>query len=142
MDPNLKIKTLDFENNPGDSSLKKILIVEDESSLKNILSDKINQEGFVALTANDGEEGLKICLKEKPDLILLDVIMPKMDGVKMLKKLREDEWGKTVPVILLSNDDDPEHIRETLKYNASDYLIKSDWQLEDVIKKIKETLRL
>jgi DNA-binding response OmpR family regulator len=121
---------------------KKILIVDDDGSLRNVLKDKISQEGFTALTAGDGEEGLKIGIKEKPDLILLDVIMPKINGIKMLKKLREDEWGKHVPVLLLSNDDDPEHIRETLKDNATDYLIKSDWELEDIIKKIKETLRL
>lgn len=60
----------------------------------------------------------------------------------MLKKLREDEWGKSVPVLILSNDDGPEHISETLKDNASDYLIKSDWKLEDIIKKIKENLRM
>lgn len=121
---------------------RKILIVDDDDSLRNALKDKINQEGFDALTASDGEEGLKIGIKEKPDLILLDVFMPKINGIKMLKKLREDEWGEHVPVLLLSNDDDPEHIRETLKDNATDYLIKSDWGLEDIIKKIKETLRL
>ena len=121
---------------------KKILIVEDDESLRNVIKDKVNCEGFSALIAKDGEEGLRLGIKEKPDLILLDVIMPKMDGVKMLKKLRKDIWGKTVPVILLSNDDNPEHIRETLKANAIDYLIKADWELEDVIKKIKETLKL
>lgn len=121
---------------------RKILIVDDDDSLRNALKDKINQEGFDALTASDGEEGLKIGIKEKPDLILLDVFMPKLNGIKMLKKLREGEWGEHVPVLLLSNDDDPEHIRETLKDNATDYLIKSDWGLEDIIKKIKETLRL
>ena len=115
---------------------KKILIVDDDGSLRSVLKDKISHEGFTALTANDGEEGLKVGIKEKPDLILLDVIMPKVNGIKMLKKLREDAWGKTVPVLLLSNDDDPEHIRETLKDNATDYLIKSDWELEDIIKKI------
>jgi DNA-binding response OmpR family regulator len=121
---------------------KKILVVDDDISLRSILKDKINHAGFVALTASDGEEGLKIGIKEKPDLILLDVIMPKLDGLKMLKKLRENAWGKTVPVLLLSNDDSPEHIRETLIHNANDYLIKSDWELEDIIKKIKETLLL
>ena len=119
----------------------KILIVDDDGSLRNVLKDKISHEGFMALTASDGEEGLKIAIKEKPDLILLDVIMPKVDGIKMLKNLRENEWGKTVPVLLLSNDDDPEHIRETLKDNATDYLIKSDWELENVVKRIKEVLR-
>lgn len=122
--------------------MDKVLIVEDDKALSNVLTDKLKNEGFFVLTAKNGEEGLKIGFKEKPDLILLDVIMPKMNGLKMLKLLRENQWGKTVPVLLLSNDDDPEHIRETLKDNATDYLIKSDWELEDVIKKIQETLNL
>lgn len=121
---------------------KKILIVEDELQLLNSLKIKIRHEGFTVFVAKDGAEGLRIALKNKPDLILLDVIMPKMDGIEMLKRLRRDAWGKDVPVILLSNDDDPDHIKETLKDNATDYLIKSDWRLEDIITKVKETLRL
>ena len=121
---------------------KKVLVVEDDKALRNVLKDKLSHEDFSVLVAKDGEEGLVIGIKEKPDLILLDVIMPKMDGIKMLKKLRENTWGKTVQVLLFSNDDDPEHIKETLIDNATDYLIKSDWKLEDVIKKINETLKL
>jgi DNA-binding response OmpR family regulator len=124
------------------NSKKKILIVDDENALRNILEDKLKHEGFLALTAKDGDEGLIIALKNKPDLILLDIIMPKMNGVNMLKKLREDQWGGKVPVLLLTNDSDPEHMRESLKNNATDYLIKSDWELTDVIQKIKETLKL
>lgn len=121
---------------------KKILIVEDDKALSNILADKLNHEDFSVLTASNGEEGLEIANKENPDLVLLDLIMPKMNGLVMLKKLREDEWGETVPVLILSNDDNPEHISETLKDNATDYLIKSDWRLEDIVNKIKATLRL
>jgi len=120
---------------------KKILLVEDDTALRNVLGDKLNLEDFTVLEAKNGEEGLIVALKDKPDIILLDIIMPKMNGVEMLKKLREDQWGRTVPVLLLTNDSDPEHIRETLKVNASDYLIKADWQLDDIVKKIKETLR-
>ena len=120
----------------------KILVVEDDETLRKILKDKLTQEGFTLLTAKDGEEGLEAALKSKPDLILLDVIMPKMDGVDMLKKLREDSFGNKVPVLLLTNDGDPEHIKETLKANATDYLVKSDWKLEDIVNIIKETLRL
>lgn len=120
----------------------KILIVEDDIQLRNSLEDKLKFEGFLPITAKDGVEGLKVSIKEKPDLILLDVIMPKMDGLEMLHKLRKDPWGKTVAVILLSNDDDPDHIGETLKEDATDYLIKSDWSLEDIVTKIKDTLGL
>ena len=121
---------------------KKILIVEDNQSLRHALKEAIGREDFIALVAKDGEEGLAVAFKSHPDLILLDIIMPKMNGVKMLEKLREDNWGKTVPVLLLTNDTDPEHMRETLKDNAADYLIKSDWEIEDVVKKIKTTLKL
>lgn len=120
----------------------KILVIEDDETLRNVLEDKLIQENFSVLLAKDGEEGLSAAIKNKPDLILLDIIMPKMDGVVMLKKLREDKSGRTIPVILLTNDGNPEHMRETLKANATDYLIKADWKLEDVIKKIKETLSL
>lgn len=118
----------------------KVLIVEDDKALSGALGDKLISKGFFILTAANGEEGLKTALKDKPDLILLDIIMPKMNGLNMLKKLRGNPWGRTVPVLLLSNDDNPEHIRETLKNNASDYLIKSDWELEKVIDRIKEIL--
>lgn len=126
----------------ADIQTTKILIVEDDVQLMKSLRDKIKREGFITFAARDGKEGLKVGIQEKPDLILLDVIMPKMDGIEMLKKLREDSWGKGVLVILLSNDDDPDHIKETLKDNAVDYLIKSDWKLEDIIRRIKETLGL
>ena len=121
---------------------KKILVVEDDLPLRKILVEKLNNEDFSTLVASNGIEGLKVALKNKPDLILLDIIMPKMNGVEMLKKLREDRWGKTVSVLLLTNDDDPEHMRETLKDNAIDYLIKADWDLDTVINIIKTKLKV
>lgn len=121
---------------------KIILIIEDEKPLRQALEKAINRENFATLVAQDGEEGLQVALASHPDLILLDIIMPKMNGVIMLKKLREDTWGKTVPVLLLTNDSNPEHIRETLKDDASDYLIKSDWKLEDIIKRMKKELNM
>ena len=120
---------------------KKVLLVEDDIALVRVLRDKLISENFAVFVAHDGEEGLRNALKYLPDIILLDIIMPKMNGLKMLKKLREDAWGETVPVLLLSNDDDPQHIESTLKDNATDYLIKSDWELENVVKRIKEVLR-
>jgi len=120
----------------------RVLVVEDDTALCYALREKLSGDGFDVLIAKDGEEGLKMAIDEKPDIILLDVIMPKMDGIEMLKRLREDEWGETVPVLVLSNDDDPEHIKDTLKGNASDYLIKSDWTLEDIVKKVKKKLEV
>lgn len=121
---------------------KKILIVEDDKSLRHALEEILSREGFITMVAKDGEEGLESALKNHPDLILLDIIMPKMNGLNLLKSLRGNAWGKAVPVLLLTNDTDPEHMRETLKDNAIDYLIKSDWEIEEVVKKVKTTLRL
>jgi DNA-binding response OmpR family regulator len=120
---------------------KRVLIVEDDAALRNVLGDKLEYEDFSILIAKDGEEGLKVALKNKPDLILLDILMPKMNGVDMLKQLRVDNWGRTVPVLLLTNDSNPEHMRQTLKDNAVDYLIKADWDLDSVIKIIKTKLK-
>ena len=82
---------------------KKVLIVEDHGPIRQALAEKLVHEGMVALEAKDGEEGLATALKEKPDLILLDIIMPRMGGMAMLEELRKDDWGKKVPVIILSN---------------------------------------
>lgn len=119
---------------------KTILIVEDELSLRSALSEKLSKEDFEILEANDGQEGLDIAFKEHPDLILLDIIMPIMDGIKMLSKLREDDWGKTVPVLILTNLSDEEKTSEAVEKGVSDYLIKSDYSLEDLMEKIKEKL--
>ena len=117
-----------------------ILVVEDENSLSEVLEDKFEKEGYKVIIAKDGAEGLKKSLEEHPDLILLDIIMPKMDGMTMLSKLREDKWGKEVPVILLTNLSDQHKIDEGTKDGVYDYLIKAEWKLEDVVEKVKEKL--
>jgi len=122
--------------------VKKVLIVEDEAALKNVLEDRLKDEEFEVLTAADGKEGLESALKNKPDIILLDIIMPKMNGIAMLTELRKDDWGKTAVVLLLTNDSNPDSMSETLKNNASDYLIKSDWNLDSVVKIIRVKLGL
>lgn len=119
--------------------MKKILIAEDEDTLRGVLVDMINRSGFLTLEAGDGEEGLKKALSEHPDLILLDILMPKMDGLTMLKKLREDVWGKNVPVIILTNvDPDDRQLKEILEYKASYYLIKTKISMENIMVKIQE----
>lgn len=91
--------------------------------------------------AKDGEDGLNQALANHPDLILLDILMPKMNGLATLKKLREDDWGKTVPVILLTNlDPDDKAIDAVSEYDPSYYLIKSDNTPQDVLNKINEVL--
>jgi len=116
--------------------------VEDERSLLGALVDRFTREKFSVLQAKNGEEGLAIALKEHPDLILLDIIMPVMDGTTMLKKLRvADEWGKYVPVIMLSNLQDNDRIAESLvEGSAQSYMIKANWKIEDVVAKVREQL--
>lgn len=119
---------------------KKILIVEDEQALTLALNEKLTREGFELVNAGNGEDGLRLALKERPDLILLDIIMPRMDGITMLKKLREDKWGKTVEVIILTNLSDIAKVQEALEQGTTDYLVKSDWKIEDVVARVKEKL--
>lgn len=120
---------------------KKILIVEDESPLRNAVSDILSFEGFQVFQAKNGQEGLDIALKEKPDLILLDLMMPVMDGLSMLEKLREDKpYGAQASVILLTNINDPDKVAQATSAGSYDFLVKSDWNIEDVVRKIKARL--
>jgi DNA-binding response OmpR family regulator len=120
---------------------KILLIVEDDLSLSKALVGKFSTENFGILEAKNGEDGLKIALDKKPDLILLDVVMPRMDGISMLKELRQDAWGKNVPVIILSNLSDVQNNPEISQEHIADYIIKTDWSLEDIVKKVKDILK-
>ncbi len=117
-----------------------ILVIEDEVSLLNALCDKLMREDFTMFMAKNGKEGLQIALREHPDLILLDIVMPVMDGMAVLKKLREDEWGKNVRVIILTNLSDTAKIAESMDGGAYEYFVKTDWKLEKIVEKIKERL--
>ncbi|MEK7202707.1 MAG: response regulator [Patescibacteria group bacterium] len=122
-------------------SKKTILIIEDEESLRNALCDKITREGFLTLEAKNGEQGLEIALAKHPDLILLDILMPIMDGLTVLKKLGEDEWGREAKVIMLTNLSDTENVAVAAEHGSRDYLVKSYWKIEDVVAKVKEKLK-
>ena len=119
---------------------KQILVVEDYPPTLRALVDKFTREGFDVLEARDGEEGLELALKEHPDLILLDLKMPKMDGITMLKNLRADDSSKDIPVIILTNLNEPKKMAEALESETYDYLVKTDWKLKDIVKKVKEKL--
>ena len=122
----------------------KILIVEDELFLLNVLSDKFKREGFRTFHATDGQKGLDMAVKHKPDLILLDIVMPLVDGVTMIKRMRTDGRIAGIPVIIISNLSEVERIAEILgaKTGVIEYLVKSHWSLEGVVKKVRETLQV
>ncbi len=120
---------------------KIVLVVEDHVPVRMALVDKLKKEGVKTIEAKDGEEGLAIALEKKPDLILLDLIMPRMSGMAMLEKLRKDEWGKHVPVIILTNlNPDDKIMREVIETEPAYYLVKADWKIEDVVAKAKDFL--
>jgi len=124
---------------------EKILIVEDELSLLEALGDKFRHEGFESLVAKNGKEGLAVAIEKQPDLILLDIVMPVMDGMTMMRKLREhSEYGKHVPIILLTNlsADDDTRMKSVAEYEPSFYLVKADWTIDKVVEKVREVLKL
>lgn len=116
---------------------KHILIVEDEPDILEAMAEAITQAGFTVSTAKNGSAGLKMALEEKPDLILSDIVMPTMDGHEMLQKLREDSWGKSVKVIMLTAMDDVENIGTAHTSNITDYIIKSHSSLDEIVAKVK-----
>ncbi len=119
-----------------------ILIVEDETYMLNALTEKFRNEDFYVLQAKDGQEGLEIALKEKPDIIILDLLMPVKGGMETLKDLRESgEWGEKVPVVILTNlDSSDEILKGVTEWSPSYYFIKSDIDLKEVVRKVKEML--
>lgn len=123
----------------------KILISDDEAPLRHALRDKLTHEGFEIEEASDGEEALEKLRSFKPDLMLLDFVMPRKDGVEVLKEMQEDKAIRDIKVIMLTNLSDPVKSYEATDagegiLTSMDYLVKSDWKLEEVVEKIRTKL--
>jgi DNA-binding response OmpR family regulator len=114
----------------------KILIVEDEEILAKVLAEKFENNDFKISIASDGEAVLPMAKKFKPDIILLDIILPKLDGIEVLSQLKQDEDLKNIPVIMLSNLNDDEKIKEALSLGAVDYMTKIQHPINEVIDKV------
>ncbi len=124
---------------------KTILIVEDEESLRDAIVDILQRKNFLSLEAKNGQEAVEIALEKHPDLILLDLIMPEMDGMTALKIIRQNAaWGAHVPVIILTNlsATNEQLVEDMVTHKPMHYLVKSDWKLHDVVKKIEEILKM
>ncbi len=121
---------------------KTILIIEDDKALLNALTTKIQNAGYETMTALNGELGLEKALRKEPDLILLDIRMPQMNGMEMMKELRKNSWGSGVPIIILSNvnPQDDESLQGILDYHPSYFLMKADCGLKCILEKINELL--
>lgn len=119
----------------------KILIVEDEGPLREVLEERFDNENFKVFVAKDGADGLIQALEKEPDIILLDIIMPKVDGLTMLKKLRTYDKGSRIRVIVLTNVNDSKEVHEALSAGATDFLVKSDWAISDLVDSVKHQLQ-
>lgn len=117
-----------------------ILFVEDESALQKTLGDALEREGYKVVKALDGEIGLKLAQTQKPDLILLDLILPRKDGFEVLKELKAEPETAKIPVIILTNLERMQDIEKALNQGATTYLIKANYTLEEVIEKVRQAL--
>ena len=121
--------------------MSKILFIEDEISLQTTLGGALKEAGFEIENAYDGEAGLKAAQTSKPDLILLDLILPKMDGFQVLKDLKSGAGTKDIPVIVLTNLESADDVGKVIALGATTYLVKSNYELGDIVEKIKEILK-
>lgn len=120
---------------------KKVLIIEDEAPLAEALQTALEKANFEVVIALDGEKGLQIAFEIKPDLVLLDILLPKVSGIQVLQKLREDiEWGQKTKILMLTNVDDEVYLNQARKYGSDAYLIKSLHSLEEVVAKVTKEL--
>ena len=120
---------------------KTILIIEDDKFLRELIAQKLIKEGFEISEAVDGEEGMKKVKEEKPDLVLLDLILPGIDGFEVLSRMREESALASIPVIILSNLGQREDVEKGLRMGAVDYLIKAHFTPGEIIDKIKAALK-
>ncbi|HOZ36566.1 MAG TPA: response regulator [bacterium] len=116
---------------------KKILIIEDEASLLYALQSQLSVNGMETLVAADGEKALSLIFKEKPDIIVLDIILPKINGWELLKKIKANKTTKNIPVVIISNLSDDDSRLKGLELGAKDYLTKIDYSIADLVEKIK-----
>ena len=121
---------------------KRILIVEDEQDMRDAMSDALEQRGYEVLVAENGEVGLSLATQERPDFIILDLLMPKVGGQEMLEYLRRDPWGKDVKVLILTAMDDVQNVAEGYQKGITDYVIKSSASLDDIVRKVSTAIHV
>lgn len=120
--------------------MKNILFIEDEAALQKTFGDFLTAKGYGVISALDGELGVKLAEEKKPDLIVLDLVLPKMHGLEVLRSLKENDVTKDIPVIILTNLEGINEVEKALELGATTYLVKAQYSLEEVIEKIKKTL--
>lgn len=124
-----------------DDPQKKILIIEDNKFLSDILMRKLRKEGFDSLLAIDGEDGLKRARKDKPDLIILDLVLPGIDGFEVLKRMKSDHELSSIPIIVLSNLGQQAEKEYALNLGADEFMVKADFNLNEIVWRIRQRLQ-
>lgn len=119
---------------------KKILLIEDEEIMIDLLEKKLTAERYEVSIARDGEDGMKKMRAEKPDLILLDIIMPKMGGFEVMEEMNRDSELKNIPIIVISNSGQPVELDRAQRLGAKDWLIKTEFDPQEVVDKVKKQL--
>ena len=119
---------------------KTILFIEDESVLQKTFGDILGKESYDMISALDGEIGLKLAKSKKPDLILLDLVLPKVHGFEVLKELKSDPGTKDIPIIVLTNLETIEDVNKAIELGAKTYLVKTQYNLEEVVEKVKKAI--
>ncbi|KPJ55052.1 hypothetical protein AMJ47_02065 [Parcubacteria bacterium DG_72] len=120
--------------------MKKILFIEDEAALQEAVGEFLRQKGYSVLKALDGEVGIRLAEIERPDLVLLDLVLPKKEGFEVLKALKDNNETKDIPVIVLTNLEGIKDLDKAMSFGATTYLIKTQYSLEEVFDKIKEII--
>lgn len=120
--------------------MKTILFIEDESTIHKTFSDALEKEAYEIISALDGAIGLRLAKERKPDLVLLDLVLPKMDGFEVLAALKADEATKGIPVIVLTNLEQMEDIQKAIDLGAKTYLVKSNYDLAEVVDRVKKAI--
>jgi len=120
--------------------MKKILFIEDEVAIQKTLGEFLRKKGYEVQSALDGEVGLRLAKTGNPDLILLDLILPKKHGLDVLKELHLDNNTKNIPVIILTNLENVGEVEKAIEFGATTYLVKANYSLEEVTEKIKKVL--
>ncbi|PIR01807.1 MAG: response regulator [Candidatus Nealsonbacteria bacterium CG_4_9_14_0_2_um_filter_37_38] len=115
---------------------KKILLIEDEQIMFDLLQKKLSGEGYEVSIAKDGEEGLRAMREVKPDLILLDIVMPKIGGFEVMEEMQKEPELKKIPIIVISNSGQPVELDRAQKFGARDWLIKTEFDPQEVIDKV------
>jgi DNA-binding response OmpR family regulator len=120
--------------------MKKVLLVEDDAFIRDLTSIKLTEQSFAVLVAHDGNMAVSMLHDEKPDIVLLDLDLPDMSGLEVLKHMKEDQNLMDTPVIIFSNNDDPKIKAQALELGSVDFFVKATTAFEDLLKRIQERI--